>query len=36
MTAVGDIIIGGVGGVATKLAATTDTYVLTLSAGAPI
>jgi hypothetical protein len=36
MTAAGDVIIGGASGVPTRLAATTNGYVLTLSSGAPV
>lgn len=36
MSAAGDIIIGGASGVPTRLAATTNGYVLTLSAGVPV
>ena len=35
MTAVGDIIVGGVSGAATRLAATTNGWVLTLASGTP-
>lgn len=36
MTSAGDIIIGGASGVATRLAAGTNGYVLTLNAGSPV
>lgn len=36
MSAAGDIIIGGTSGVPSRLAATTNGYVLTLSAGVPV
>lgn len=36
MTTAGDLIVGGASGAPTRLAATTDGYVLTLSSGAPV
>jgi hypothetical protein len=36
MTTAGDVIIGGASGVPSRLAATTDGYILTLSGGSPV